>query len=190
VLAYVSIFIAVLSLIVAATALFFQHLYYADELICLLTDFCGSRDPDGTLNVGCRISVSNGGTRALMLESANMGPRVHDRIHSGYTGYHGKHRNLTSIPCMLPKGEFVHVELAQTIPASTLSNLLERRVDAKKPLEFYVRMIFVTVAGERMEFDERIGTFEPVPGGHTFTRFDTSPVKIGGKRVRLDWNVV
>lgn len=187
---YLPIILSVLSLIIAGTGLFFQHLYYVDEVVCLLTNFSGSSDHEGKLSVFCQISVSNAGTRAMMLEHAQMQPRIYDKDRGCCMSYHGNRANSPSVPAMLPKGEFVPVMLTQSIPPSVLSDFLKHRIDPTKPLEFYVRLTFLTVTGERMEFDRCVGTFEPTHYGYTITRFDTVPVKIGGKRIRLDWNVV
>jgi hypothetical protein len=70
-LQFLPIVISIFALLVSAGALAYQF-YVSDHVVCVVTRFMGKQTAEGGTSASLSLSISNAGTRTIMLEGVQL----------------------------------------------------------------------------------------------------------------------
>lgn len=103
--------------------------------------------------------------------------------------FRGNQATDGKLPAVVPKGEFKRLLFTVDVPRSVLSQYLAEGLP-RGSAEFWLNLSFVTVAGEQLNFDRRVVVYTPEANGHRIEMPCAAPVKVGVKKIRVDWETV
>lgn len=163
-LRWAPIVISLFALLVSAGSFAYQHLYVNDHVVCSLTGYKSGRSENGGASATLAISISNAGTRTIMIERVEL-KLMKPSSPSGGMTYYGAGQKLDppTLPRYIPKGEFIHFHIEQSVPLHSLRNLAARPPEHAGMLgtyDFYLTLRFMNVAGEKKEIQKKAASVE------------------------------